>query len=178
MTSACAERRSFLRRWCALGGLARGAVAAVGLWACAACALTPERLPDLDRRFYANLPSPDAQRAFLEMRKPEQRRAYLEQVGLWDEWMKLSEEQRKAVLENRVEVGFPEFALTMAWGPPADVRTEKTRHRRVDFLTFIRCTSGPRTGAYVKSNLDCDGTSSETIVAVENGVVTEIRYPY
>ncbi|RMG97606.1 MAG: hypothetical protein D6705_08375 [Deltaproteobacteria bacterium] len=159
---------------------ARGRAVAfvLGVAICASCALRPSRLPELDRRFYANLPSPDAQHAFLKMRKPEERRAYLESLGLWQKWEALSPEEQKAVLEGRVEVGFDEFALYMAWGPPADVRTERTKHRKVDFLTFIRCTSGPRTGAYVKSNLDCDGTSSETIVAVENGRVTEIRYPY
>ena len=163
------------RRW---AGLLRAVTVATLLGVCASCALTPERLPDLDRRFYANLESPEAQAAFLKMRKAEERRAYLESKGLWEKWQALSAEQRQAVLDNRVEVGFPRFALYMAWGPPADVRVEKTQHRTVEFLTFIRCTSGPRTGAYVKSNLDCDGTSSETIVAVENDVVTEIRHPY
>ena len=29
---------------------------------------------------------------------------------------------------------------------------------------------------YVRDNIDCDGTSSEVEIAVENGVITELKY--
>ncbi len=76
-----------------------------------------------------------------------------------------------------VKVGYREFQAFMAWGPPADTQLKEADRRSVEFHTFIRCTSGPKTGRYVKNNLDCDGTSSETQIAVENDIVTEINYP-
>ena len=153
-----------------------GGAALVGALALG-CGHNPERLPELDRRFYYNLPDPASQEEFLSLKK-DQRQAYLERKGLWKQWTQLTEQQRRAVLEGKVEVGDPEFAMFMAWGPPADTRKQATKHRTVYFHTFIRCTSGPKVGRYVKSNLDCDGTSSETIAAVENGQVTEIKHPY
>jgi hypothetical protein len=140
------------------------------------CANNPDRLPELDRRFYYNLPTPEEQKEFLRLRD-SQRQAFLEQKGLWQKWTALSARERDGVAKGEVEVGFKEFAMLMAWGRPADTQVKSTEHRQVEFHTFIRCTSGPRTGRYVPSNLDCDGTSSETLVAVENGIVTEIKYP-
>ena len=43
--------------------------------------------------------------------------------------------------------------------------------RPLQLHTFIRCSSGPKRGRYVRSNLDCDGTSSETQVSIRDGVV-------
>jgi hypothetical protein len=137
-----------------------------------ACALTPERLPELDRRFYYNLEDPKDQRQFLEI--PEQeRQAFLEQRGLWQKWAALPEPEREKASHGQVEVGFHEFALFMAYGPPAD-----TMHRDGALVhTFIRCSSGPKRGRYVRNNLDCDGTSDETQVAIAKGVVVDIKYP-
>ena len=75
-----------------------------------------------------------------------------------------------------VKVGFKEFAAHMAWGLPARVRDVEVRGRVVHYQTFIRCTSGPRIGDYVRNNIDCDGTSSEVEIAVENGVISELKY--
>ena len=141
-----------------------------------ACALTPKRLPELDRRFYYNLPTPSDQSAFLRLRKTEERQAFLTDKGLWGQWLELSEKERDAATAGDVHIGFREFALTMAWGLPADTKLRQEPSRTVEFHTFIRCTSGPKIGQYVRNNLDCDGTSSETLVAVENAVVTEIKY--
>ena len=69
-----------------------------------------------------------------------------------------------------------EFVAFMVWGPPADTQMSKAESRDVRFHTFIRCTSGPRVGRYVQSNLDCDGTSSEIEIAVENNIITEIKF--
>lgn len=140
-----------------------------------ACATSPDRLPFLDRQFYENLPSPEAREGFLEVKKAE-RQAYLEKQGLWQQWAALSEAERDAVGERRVEVGHSQFAAHMSWGPPADVNQKTVGDRTVAFETFIRCTSGPKIGDYVRSNLDCDGTSAETILSIENATVTEIKH--
>jgi hypothetical protein len=141
-----------------------------------ACAMTPERLPELDRRFYHNLPTPDDQQEFLQLPESE-RQAYLEKKGLWQKWIALPAKEREAAGAGRVELGFDEFAAFMAWGPPADTQTQDEAGRPAILHTFIRCSSGPRAGRYVRSNLDCDGTSSETQIAVVDGKVTEIKYP-
>lgn len=144
------------------------------------CARTPDRLPNLDRRFYALLPTPTEQEAFLRERKDEQRRELVKSSGLWAKWLSLPPEQREAAAAGVVRPGFDEFALFMAWGPPADTQQRDAVGRGVPSLlhTFIRCSSGPRAGRYVRDNLECDGTSEETQVAVQDGVVTEIRYPH
>lgn len=139
------------------------------------CATSPDRLPFLDRQFYENLPTPESRQGFLEVKKPE-RQAYLEKEGLWQQWAQLPEEQRKAVGERRVDVGMAQFAAHMSWGPPADVNEKTVGDRTVQFETFIRCTSGPKIGDYVRSNLDCDGTSAETILSIENATVTEVKH--
>lgn len=141
-----------------------------------ACAMTRDRLPELDRRFYDVMQSPQRKDAFL-VKDAELRRSQLERAGLWDRWMQLSEEERQAALAGQVEPGFHEFAVLMAWGQPADVQNRERAGERAVVYTFIRCTSGPRRGDYVKSNLDCDGTASETQVALVDDVVVELSYP-
>lgn len=141
----------------------------------AGCAMTPERLPDLDRRFYANLESPVQQKAFLELDENE-RHAFLQRSGLWQRWLALPEAQREAAARGQVEIGFDEFAVRMAWGPPADTRDRDRNGQPALIHTYIRCSSGPKRGRYVRTNLECDGTSDESMVAIQNGVVTEIRY--
>ncbi len=140
-----------------------------------ACAMTPERLPNLDRKFYYNLPSENDKAAFLKV-QDTQRQAFLEQKGLWALWAELSNEERAAVGRGEVKVGQKEFVAFMVWGPPADSKGSKSSERTVRFHTFIRCSSGPRAGEYVHSNLDCDGTSSESEIAVENNTITEIKF--
>jgi hypothetical protein len=136
-----------------------------------ACATTPERLPELDRRFYYNLPTLEDQHAFLRLAEPE-RQPFLERKGLWDKWVALPPKEREAAGKGEIQVGFHEFAVFMAWGPPADTQTRD----RSDVHTFIRCSSGPKAGRYVRNNLDCDGTSTERQVSIRDGVVTEILY--
>lgn len=140
------------------------------------CAHDPDRLPELDRRFYENLPTGVEQQEFLRV-KPSQRQAYLEDKGLWDQWEALPKAEREAAARGEVELGFHEFALYMAWGPPADTQDRDANGRPLQLHTFIRCSSGPKRGRYVRSNLDCDGTSSETQVSIRDGLVVEIVYP-
>ena len=157
------------------GILALGAVG-LGLLLASACATNPDHLPGLERSFYYNLDSEADQEAYLKLRKEDDRIDFLKQKGLWDKWKGLTEEERAAAKENRVEIGFHEFAVHMAWGPPADVRPVDAGDRHVDFQIFIKCTSGPKVGRYVRQNIDCDGTSSEVQVAVEKDRVTEIKF--
>lgn len=142
----------------------------------AGCANSPDRLPELDRRFYYNLPTAEDQQEFLQT-KPALRQSFLEDKGLWDQWKELPPAERDAVAQGNVELGFHEFALFMAWGPPADTQDKDVNGRPMQKHTFIRCSSGPKRGRYVRSNLDCDGTSSETQVSIDNGLVVEIEYP-
>lgn len=145
------------------------AVAAVVL--SLACATTPERLPPLTRQFYYNLPTPADQQAFLKLRESEQK-PFLEQKGLWAKWTALSADERQAAQNGEVRPGFKEFAAFMAWGPPADTQTRGD----LRYHTFIRCTSGPKAGRYVRNNLECDGTSSEIELSIREGVIAEIKY--
>jgi hypothetical protein len=142
----------------------------------AACLHNPERLPELDRRFYYVLDDPEDQKAFLKLKESE-RQAFLEHKGLWKRWTALPAAERDSAGKSDVRVGFHEFAVIMAWGPPADTQDRDRDGKPAVIHTFIRCTSGPKQGRYVRSNLDCDGTSSETQVAIQNDVVVEIRYP-
>lgn len=137
----------------------------------AACATTPERLPPLTRQFYYNLPTPEDKQAFLHLKESE-RQSFLEQKGLWAKWTALPADQRDAVQKGELKAGFKEFAAFMAWGPPADTQMRGD----LRYHTFIQCTSGPKRGRYVASNIDCDGTSNEIEVGVTGDVVTEIKY--
>jgi len=150
---------------------------ALALVLASGCKMNPERLPELDRRFYYNLETPEDQRAFLELRDDE-RQAFLEKRGLWDKWIALPDDQRKRVLEGDVRPGDQEFAAFMAWGPPADTMLRDRDGRNVRVHTFIRCTSGPKAGRYVRNNLDCDGTSAETQISVVQSSIAEIEYPH
>ena len=153
-------------------------VAAVTLMlsmALAACTPSPDRLPTPARNFYYVMEAPDQQREFLALEESE-RQSFLEKVGLWQRWLELSSEEREAVETRDIEIGFKEFAAHMAWGLPANTRDGESRGRVVHYETFIRCTSGPKAGQYVRLNLDCDGTSSEVEIAIENGVITELKY--
>jgi hypothetical protein len=157
-------------------GLRWGHVAVLVAGVLGGCAHDPDRLPALDRRFYDNLPTGSDQQEFLRL-KASERQAFLEQKGLWDKWEALPEAERQAAGRGEVQLGFHEFALYMAWGPPADTQERDANGRPLQLHTFIRCSSGPKRGRYVRSNLDCDGTSSETQVSIRDGVVVEIAYP-
>lgn len=141
----------------------------------AACTPSPDRLPTPARNFYYVLEDESVQREYLKLEESE-RQGFLEKLGLWPKWLELSNEEREAVSAGDIKVGFKEFAAHMAWGLPASVREVEVRGRVVGYQTFIRCTSGPKIGDYVRSNIDCDGTSSEVEIAVENGVITELKY--
>ena len=140
------------------------------------CAMTPERLPDLDRRFYYNLGSPQDQKQFLELAEAD-RQAYLESKGLWKDWVALPPAERDAAKAGKAELGFHEFTLFMAWGPPADTQNHNREGRPAIIHTYIRCSSGPKRGQYVLRNLDCNGTSDETQILIQADQVVEIRYP-
>jgi hypothetical protein len=139
-----------------------------------ACTPNAERLPTPARNFYYVIEDEGRQLEYLKLHESE-RQGFLEKLGLWQLWTELSSEERQAVESRAVEVGFKEFAAHMAWGLPADVRVAEARGRSVRFETFIRCTSGPKVDQYVRQNIDCDGTSSEVQLAIENGIVTEIK---
>ncbi len=140
-----------------------------------ACTPNPDRLETPARNFYYVIEDGSTQTDYLKLKESE-RQSFLEKIGLWQQWLELSGEERDAATTGEVKVGFKEFAAHMAWGLPADVRMAEARGRTVAYQTFIRCTSGPKKGQYVRQNLDCDGTSSEVQIAVENGIVTEIKY--
>ncbi len=151
-------------------------MALLGAVAMAGCANSPDRLPELDRRFYYNLPTPEAQQDFLKV-KASERQTFLEDKGLWTQWQALPANEREAAKQGNIELGFHEFALFMAFGPPADTQDRDANGRPLQLHTFIRCSSGPKRGRYVQSNLDCDGTSSDIQVLIQDGLVVEINRP-
>jgi len=157
------------------GQLRRYRAPVLGAILLSACAMTPERLPNLDRRFYDVMETPEQQESFLQVDE-EERQGFLEKQGLWEQWSALPPEERKAAERGEVRVGYHEFELFMAWGPPADTLTRDRDGRNAIVHTYIRCSSGPKRGKYVRNNLDCDGTSDETQVAIDNGLVVEIKY--
>lgn len=140
-----------------------------------ACTPSPDRLPTPARNFYYVMEDPAQQREYLDLKESE-RQSFLQQIGLWERWLELSNEEREAVETGDIKVGFKEFAAHMAWGLPANTREAEARNRVVRYETYIRCTSGPKIGKYVRSNIDCDGTSSEVEIAVENGIITELKF--
>jgi hypothetical protein len=152
-----------------------GAVALTLSLALTACTPNPDRLPTPARNFYYVMEDPAQQSEYLELEESE-RQSFLEKLGLWQRWLELSSEEREAIETGDIKVGYKEFAALMAWGLPASVRDIEERGRVVHYETFIRCTSGPRIGEYVRSNVDCDGTSSEVELAIENGVITELKF--
>lgn len=152
-----------------------GAAALTLSLALTACTPSPDRLPTPARNFYYVMENPAQQKEYLSLRESE-RQPFLEKLGLWQRWLELSNQEREGVETGDIKVGYKEFAALMAWGLPATVRKAETQGRSVRFETFIRCTSGPKIGQYVRSNLDCDGTSSEVEIAVENGIITELKF--
>jgi hypothetical protein len=140
-----------------------------------ACTPSADRLPTPARNFYYVMEDDAQQREYLELKESE-RQSFLEKLGLWQRWLELSSEEREAVETGDLQIGFKEFAAHMAWGLPAEIRDVEAKNRVVRFETFIRCTSGPFTGKYVRKNLDCDGTSSEVEIAIENAIITEIKF--
>jgi hypothetical protein len=140
-----------------------------------ACSRNPERLPTPTRNFYYVMEDSAQQHEYLRLKESE-RKPFLEKAGLWQQWLELSEKEREAVDTGNIAVGYKEFAAHMAWGLPANVRSAESGGRVVRYETFIRCTSGPKIGKYVRTNIDCDGTSSEVEIALENGIVTEIKF--
>ena len=155
--------------------MAQRPLGAIALILLAACTPNPDRLPTPARNFYYVIDDDAQQLEYVKLKESE-RQGFLETVGLWQQWLELSSEEREAADTGEIKVGFKSFAAHMAWGLPATVRDMEARGRAVHYETFIRCTSGPKIGDYVRVNTDCDGTSSEVEIAIENGTVTEIKY--
>lgn len=155
--------------------MAQRTLGAIALILLAACTPNPDRLPTPARNFYYVMEDDGQQLEYVKLKESE-RQGFLEGVGLWQKWLELSSEERDAVETGEIKVGFKEFAAQMAWGLPASVRDVEARGRVVHYATFIRCTSGPKIGEYVRENRSCDGTSSEVELAIENGIITEIKY--
>jgi hypothetical protein len=155
--------------------MAQRTLGAIALILLAACTPNPDRLPTPARNFYYIIDDDAQQLEYVKLRESE-RQGFLEGVGLWQKWLELSSEERDSVETGEIKVGFKEFAAHMAWGLPANTRDVEVRGRVVHYETFIRCTSGPKIGQYVRENTSCDGTSSEVELAIENGTVTEIKY--
>lgn len=154
---------------------ARATSLALVLAAMTACTPSVDRLPTPARNFYFVIEDEARQLEYLKLEESE-RKDFLEKLGLWQRWTELSDEERRSAETREVDVGFKEFSAHMAWGLPADVRLAEARGREVRYETFIRCTSGPKENQYVRQNIDCDGTSSEVQIAIENGVITEIKH--
>ncbi|MCA9685934.1 MAG: hypothetical protein KC457_27425 [Myxococcales bacterium] len=152
-----------------------GAALALALTLAVGCTPSPDRLSSPARNFYYVIEDGSQQTEYLKLKESE-RQDFLEKLGLWQQWTELSPEERDAALSGDIKVGYKEFTAHMAWGLPADVRMAEARGRSVAYQTFIRCTSGPKKGQHVRQNLECDGTSSEVQLAIENGIVTEIKY--
>ena len=153
-----------------------GAALALALTLAVGCTPSPDRLSSPARNFYYVIEDGSQQTEYLKLKESE-RQDFLEKLGLWQQWTELSPEERDAALSGDIKVGYKEFTAHMAWGLPADVRMAEARGRSVAYQTFIRCTSGPKKGQHVRQNLECDGTSSETQVTIDGGVVVEIVYP-
>lgn len=136
------------------------------------CATTPDRLLSLERRFYELLEDPAERDRFLQLDRVD-REPFLRSTDLWEHWIALSPQERDAVERGEVQLGFHEFAVYMAWGPPADTQVREVNAIKTAIHTFIRCTSGPRRGRFVRTTPDCDGTTEERRVTIRNGIVVE-----
>jgi hypothetical protein len=77
------------------------------------------------RDVYLNLMTPDQRTHYLKMEAEEQpaslRLAYLQGIGVYQEWVKQPKEVQDAVLEQRVGEGMTPLQVRMAWGPPDEV---------------------------------------------------------
>lgn len=138
------------------------------------CAMKPDKLPPVHRSYYRIIEGSAERQAFLEMDESA-REAYAERLGFAQQWAQLSPAHQQAVLSARIAPGFDSFSVHMAWGRPADEKGLQARGRKLWLETFIRCTSGPRSQQFVYDHLECDGTSSETMVVFESDRVIEVR---
>jgi hypothetical protein len=60
----------------------------------------------------------DEVKAFYKKKTPEERNAYLKELGLWDRFYKYDEAERQAMLNGDVRIGYDRDQLYMAWGAP------------------------------------------------------------
>jgi len=57
-------------------------------------------------------------KAFYKGKTPEERNAYLKELGLWDRFYQYDETERQAIVNGDVRIGYDRYQLYMAWGPP------------------------------------------------------------
>ncbi|MEQ1565355.1 MAG: hypothetical protein ABMA64_06935 [Myxococcota bacterium] len=60
----------------------------------------------------------DEQKQWLKLKTPEERKAWLEEHGLYQKFWSHDEEVRKQIVEGEVENGWSRDMVYMAWGPP------------------------------------------------------------
>ncbi len=154
-----------------LGGLISATLIVATLVA-PGCASRPDGLEAPYRQFYYNLKTDEERAAYLKLDNSN-RQALLKADGLWELWTELPDEEREAAIAGQVELGFHEFTVFMAWGPPADTRG--TRDERYD--TYLKCTRGRAMNHYVQNRRDCRGAASEVQVVVRDQVVVAIETP-
>lgn len=169
-----AREKQVLRTPLVLSSVATTVSLFVLLFVVAGCAMKPDKLPPVHRAYYRMIDGPAQRNAFLEMDDRE-REAHAARLGFAQQWAQLSPAQQRAVLSARIAPGFDRFAVHMAWGRPADEKGLQARGRSLWLETYIRCTSGPRAKEFVYDHLECDGTSSESMVVFEADRVIEVR---
>jgi hypothetical protein len=98
------------------------ALAALGAAALAGCGGGRQTRRDV----YVNLMTPDQRAHYLEMEADEEpaslRLAYLQGIGVYQDWVKQPKKVQDAILARRVEEGMTPLQVRMAWGPPDEVR--------------------------------------------------------
>jgi hypothetical protein len=80
----------------------------------------------------------DAQeKTYLKKKTQVERDAFLKEAGLWDRFYKYSPEERQAILEGDVKVGFKIDQVFMAWGEPHDrTRLPGRQAERSEMLVY------------------------------------------
>jgi hypothetical protein len=95
------------------------------------------------QHYYALKPfmTEDLQKGFLKLKTEEQRNKYLQDHKLWDMFYQYSQEERTAIVNGEVAVGWTKDRVLMAWGAPYDKRSLAGRHATRSELLVYRFES-------------------------------------
>ena len=133
---------SALGSWRSQGGRVRSflfGLVMVGVVGCGTAAKV-KRLSTVEKDHYQALRvwmDGTQEKAYLKKKTQAERDTYLKESGLWDRFYKYSPEERTAILEGDVQVGFKIDQVFMAWGEPHDrTRLPGRQAERSELLVY------------------------------------------
>lgn len=113
---------------------------------------------------------------FSSLKTQQERDEYLSKLGYLQKYSALPEHVQKAVLENEIVIGAPEFTVYMAAGMPIKQNRQVTMEKGdIKHLFYLKCAdnAGANAGKFVPESGACPTTVSSALLSTVSPVQSQ-----